>query len=170
MTPQEIIEEYNKGYFDISYSITVEGRVILLSSPNGTDKNNLFHKLYKDSLDGSNDFKKYDMYWYQDPRFNIDLRWVKKTTIGEEIIEEVHVCKRNVDDSNWDFEEFPKLVADGYKPTSSWFEGMCRQYNNDARKIAQELECLSESTLIKVRDKITGIISEMSILELYKNI
>jgi len=131
MTPQEIIEEYNKGYFDISYSITVEGRVILLSSPNGTDKNNLFHKLYKDSLDGSNDFKKYDMYWYQDPRFNIDLRWVKKTTIGEEIIEDIVRCS--------DSTEFDALKKLDYKPTNLWYEGMCKNYCDDQIKVGNEL-------------------------------
>jgi len=32
------------------------------------------------------------------------------------------------------------MVDDGYKPTSSWYEEMCRGMNNDSRMIAQELD------------------------------
>lgn len=119
--------------------LSTGGGAILLSTPNGFDP--LYHALYNAAIKGENDFKIFEMNWYQDPRFNKDLRWVKKITVGEEEVEEVHICKRNEDDTNWDFAEFPDLVKNGYKPTSSWFEEMCRQYNNDKRKIAQELEC-----------------------------
>ncbi len=119
--------------------LSTGGGAILLSTPNGFDE--LYYELYDKALAGENDFKIFEMNWYQDPRFNKDLKWIRKMVIDDKEVDEEYIGKRNADDTNWDFTEFAQLIADGFKPTSTWFEGMCRQYNNDRRKIAQELEC-----------------------------
>jgi hypothetical protein len=47
----------------------------------------------------------------------------------------------SVDFKDRNFEEIKKKIDDGYKPTSSWFEGMVKKLKFDKRKISQELEC-----------------------------
>jgi hypothetical protein len=42
---------------------------------------------------------------------------------------------------DFDMKEYNKLMEDGYKPFSSWFESMSKKFKYDRRKIAQELEC-----------------------------
>jgi hypothetical protein len=42
---------------------------------------------------------------------------------------------------DFDMKEYNKLIEDGYKPFSSWFESMSKKFKYDRRKIAQELEC-----------------------------
>jgi hypothetical protein len=42
---------------------------------------------------------------------------------------------------DFDMKEYLKLLEDGYKPFSSWFESMSKKFKYDRRKIAQELEC-----------------------------
>ena len=112
-------------------SLSTGGGAILLSTPNGYDA--LYYALYQGAIIGKNEFKVFEMNWFQDPRFNKDLKWVKG--VDEKI------CRRNLTNTNWNFSDFEKYKRAGYKPTSSWFESMCSQFNNDARKIAQELEC-----------------------------
>lgn len=39
------------------------------------------------------------------------------------------------------YDEVKEYISKGYKPCSSWFEGMVRKLKYDKRKVAQELEC-----------------------------
>jgi hypothetical protein len=64
--------------------------------------------------------------WYQDPRYNKDLQWLK----ADEIITEVEFT----------LDSFEEMVKKGYKPTSTWYRDMCKGMNNDKKKIAQELD------------------------------
>jgi hypothetical protein len=66
------------------------------------------------------------MKWYEDLRYNKDLRWIK----GDEIISEIEFT----------FDSYNLKVGEGWKPTSSWYEEMCLGMNNDAKMIAQELD------------------------------
>jgi hypothetical protein len=100
------------------------GRATLISTPNGMDA--LYYKTYEQAKSGDNDFNVIEMKWYEDLRYNKDLRWLKE----DEVIEEVEFT----------FESYDKMIRDGYKPTSGWYEDMCRGMNNDARMIAQELD------------------------------
>lgn len=104
--------------------LSTGGSAIVLSTPNGFDP--FFFALYNGMVKGENDFKCYVMNWYTDPRFNKDLSWVKKDAET--------LFNKNED-------SFHDLIASGYKPTSSWYKEMCRQYNNDKRKIAMEIDC-----------------------------
>lgn len=111
-------------------SCATGGRVMLISTPNGMDP--LYHQTYKQSKDGENTYNIIEMKWYEDPRYNKDLRWIKKDSTGE-ICEEVEEVEFIVDN-------YQKMLDTGFKPTSSWYEGMCMNLNNNARKIAQELD------------------------------
>jgi len=100
------------------------GRATLISTPNGMDS--LYYKTYDQARTKKNNFNVVEMKWYEDLRYNKDLRWVK----GEEIHVEVEFT----------FDSYNKMLEDGWKPTSTWYEQMCMGMNNDAKMIAQELD------------------------------
>lgn len=127
-------------------SLSTGGRAIFISTPNGQDP--LYYKTYDESLKGKNDFKIFDMYWWQDPRFNKDLTFEKHLIVdvenGEggtkrEVVTETKVARKTIEDK-WDFDSIRDLIEQGYEPTSIWFRTMCATYNWDERKIAQELK------------------------------
>jgi hypothetical protein len=97
-------------------------------TPNGLDP--VFYKTYNNAKNGVSDFVANELYWYYDPRYGNDLYWKKKNKDGVEIIHK----EPNKDN-------YKKLINDGWKPSSPWFESMAAKFNNDKKKIAQELEC-----------------------------
>jgi hypothetical protein len=111
-------------------SCATGGKVMLISTPNGMDS--LYYKTYEMSKTGDNDYNIIEMRWYEDPRYNKDLRWIKKDKSGE-IIEEIIECEFTLDN-------YIKMLKEGYKPVSTWYNRMCANLNNNARKIAQELD------------------------------
>jgi hypothetical protein len=86
----------------------------------------LYYETYAQSKARKNNFNIIEMKWYEDLRYNKDLKWIK----GDELIDEVE----------FSFDSYNRMIIGGYKPTSSWYEEMCRGMNNDARMIAQELD------------------------------
>lgn len=100
------------------------GKATLISTPKGMDA--LYYKTYDQAKNGKNNFNIVEMKWYEDLRYNKDLRWYK----GDEWNAEVEFT----------FESYNKWLAEGFKPTSSWYEQMCLGMNNDAKMIAQELD------------------------------
>jgi Terminase large subunit, T4likevirus-type, N-terminal len=100
------------------------GKATLISTPNGMDK--LYYETYTQSKAKKNNFNIIEMKWYEDLRYNKDLKWLKD---GEELPE-----------IEFTFDSYKRKIAEGYKPTSSWYEEMCRGMNNDAKMIAQELD------------------------------
>jgi len=100
------------------------GKATLISTPNGMDK--LYYETYAQSKAKKNNFNVIEMKWYEDLRYNKDLKWIK----GDELIAEI----------DFNFDSYNQKIAEGYKPTSSWYEEMCRGMNNDSRMIAQELD------------------------------
>jgi hypothetical protein len=112
-------------------SLSTGGHSILISTPNGYDP--LYHKTYKMAKDGKNNFNVVEMKWFEDPRYNKGLKWIKTEVVdGEEVVEEMI----ENDKSKWD-----DIIKDGWEATSPWFENMCAQLNHNARSIAQELLC-----------------------------
>jgi len=97
-------------------------------TPNGMDP--LYYKTYDQSKQKKNSFNVVEMKWYEDLRYNKGLRWLKKDGETELEISEVEFT----------FESYNRMVSDGFKPTSYWYEEMCRGMNNDAKMIAQELD------------------------------
>jgi len=127
--------EGNKGeefYTAAQPSLSTGGRSILISTPNGYDP--LYHKAYANAKSGDNNFNIIEMRWYEDPRYNKGMTWVKKerNKDGEETIQ----TKEDFNKENWD-----DLIKDNWEPTSDWFENMCAQLNHNPRSIAQELLC-----------------------------
>jgi intein/homing endonuclease len=100
------------------------GKATLISTPNGLDE--LYYKTYDQAKTRKNNFNIIEMKWYEDLRYNKDLRWVKDGVEQKEY--------------EFTFESYEKRIDEGWKPTSSWYEEMCRGMNNDPRMIAQELD------------------------------
>jgi hypothetical protein len=113
-------------------------KTVMVSTPNGMDE--LYYKTYRQALDHENNFTAVQFRWYQDPRFNKNLKWTKKNDkTGEEMVDTDPI----IDDEGgvkYDEKRWEKLERAGWKPTSPWYEEMCRSFNNDEVKIAQELD------------------------------
>jgi phage FluMu gp28-like protein len=105
-------------------SLGTGGKATLISTPNGMDE--LYYKTYDKARNKKNKFNIIEMKWYEDYRYNRDLRWVKGDVTTVEV--------------EFTFESYNKKIADGWKPTSTWYEDMCLGMNNDSKMIAQELD------------------------------
>ena len=140
------IEADNDFWSACMASLSTGGKVIVVSTPNGYDQ--IYYEIYDQALRGINDFKISEMFWYRDPRYTKDLYMVKTNDLTHFL--------RNREDYNLDevvvdlsidnpYERDHSIVTDyikqGYKPCSSWFEGMVKKLKYDKRKVAQELEC-----------------------------
>lgn len=106
------------------------GRATLISTPRGMDA--LYYKTYDLAKQKKNGFNIIEMKWYEDLRYNKDLKWYRKDEEAEttEVIEE----------TEFTFDSYQRKIDDGWKPTSSWYEEMCLGMNNDSKMIAQELD------------------------------
>lgn len=116
----------------------INKKCFMVSTPNGKDQ--LYYKTYTQAVKGENNFHVVEFKWFQDPRYNRNLKWYKKDEKTGEIdwdIDTVIDSKGNV---KYDEERWRELERNGWKATSPWFEGMCKSFNNDSQKIAQELE------------------------------
>jgi hypothetical protein len=115
-----------------------DAKIIMVSTPNGKDE--LYYNTYRQAVLGANNFKVVDFKWYQDLRYNRNLKWYKKNEKTGETIWEVEKTLDEFGKINYDEERWKKLVSDGWTPTSPWYEGMCQSYSNDKIMIAQELD------------------------------
>jgi hypothetical protein len=120
-------------------SLSTGGKVILISTPNGHDP--IYHGVYDLALKGENDFHITDLRWFKDPRYTKDLRWIKCTDIVHYMLNRELYNDDEVVMKEFDINKYEQYLDDGYKPFSSWFEGMSKKFKYDKRKIAQELEC-----------------------------
>jgi len=113
-------------------------KTVMVSTPNGRDE--LYYNTYRQALTHENGFTAVQFRWYQDPRFNKYLVWKKKDSItGEWLYDEDRVID---DEGNIEYNEerWTKLEHGGWKAESPWYIEMCRKFNNDSMKIAQELD------------------------------
>jgi hypothetical protein len=120
-------------------SLSTGGKIILISTPNGYDP--IYYGVYDQALRGINDFHITDLRWFKDPRYTKDLRWIKCQDICHYMLNREQYNDDEVVLYDFDMKEYNKLIEDGYKPFSSWFESMSKKFKYDRRKIAQELEC-----------------------------
>jgi hypothetical protein len=126
-------------------SLSTGGKVIVISTPNGYDA--IYYPIYDQSLKNMNNFKITEMFWWRDPRYTKDLEFIKVKDIihyylNREEYKDVEIISyENVPQEQRNYEDFKKLMDDGYKPHSSWFEKMAKKLKFDRRKISQELEC-----------------------------
>jgi hypothetical protein len=120
-------------------SLSTGGKIILISTPNGYDP--IYYGVYDQALRGINDFHITDLRWFKDPRYTKDLHWVKCSDICHYMLNREQYNDDEVVLHDFDMTNYNKLLEDGYKPFSSWFESMSKKFKYDRRKIAQELEC-----------------------------
>ena len=106
------------------------GGVIMVSTPSGYDS--VFYPHYKGAVEKSNNFKAVELWWFNDPRYNQGLSWLKNKGNKNEI---------RLEDKGWSKEERIKLMNDGWEASSPWFERQIADANGDMKKIAQELLC-----------------------------
>ena len=120
-------------------SLSTGGKIILISTPNGYDP--IYYGVYDQALRGINDFHITDLRWFKDPRYTKDLHWVKCQDICHYMLNREQYNDDEVVLREFDMNNYHDLEEEGYKPFSSWFEGMSKKFKYDRRKIAQELEC-----------------------------
>jgi len=113
-------------------------KTVMVSTPNGKDE--LYYNTYRQALSHENNFVAVQFRWYQDPRFNKYLVWKKKNEeTGEWMFDQDPI----VDEEGgikYDEERWARLEHDGWTPDAPWYDEMCKQFNNDSMKIAQELD------------------------------
>ena len=113
-------------------------KIVMVSTPNGKDE--LYYNTYRQALTKENNYHAVEFKWYQDLRYNKFLTWSKK----DEETGEVEVIKEETLDETgtikYDEEKWRELERKGWKPMSPWYESMCKSFNNDSMKIAQELD------------------------------
>jgi hypothetical protein len=147
-------KEDNEFHMSIIYNQFVNHQ-----TPNGLDP--VFYKTFQGAIRGENNFKAVELWWYNDPRYNKDLDWVKNKGMENEL---------RIKDENWDKARRLKMVEDGWSPTSPWLEQQIRQANGDMRKIAQEIMCVFGDAIITYRDDNENKIHESTISEFYENV
>lgn len=152
-------EKAGKFWTAAKPTLQTGGNAILVSTPNSLDE--VYYKTFDGAIKGQNNFKAVELWWYNDPRYNKDLCWLKNKGKINEI---------KLVDENWNYEYRKKLVSDGWEASSPWFESQVRDSNGDMRKIAQELLCVFGLAEIKIKDKKTDIIENITIGELHKRL
>ena len=126
-------------------SLSTGGKVIVVSTPNGYDP--IYYEIYDQALRGMNDFKISEMFWFKDPRYTKDLQLIKVEDLihyylNREDYKDLDILDYSTSSPRGrDFDEIKQKIADGYKPTSAWFESMVKKLKYDKRKVSQELEC-----------------------------
>lgn len=114
-----------------------DAKIIMVSTPNGKDA--LYYKTYVNALDKKNNYNPVEFKWFQDLRYNRYLKWYRHnndTGGNDEIVETVIGTKGEIE---YNEERWRELEREGWIPTSPWYVSMCKSFNNDSQKIAQEL-------------------------------
>ena len=113
-------------------------KTVMVSTPNGHDE--LYYNTYKQALAHENNFTAVQFRWYQDPRYNKNLKWFKKGKDDEKVKWFYEPTLDETGTVKYDEEHWEKMVQDGWTPRSPWYDEMCKSFNNDSMKIAQELD------------------------------
>lgn len=113
-------------------------KTVMVSTPNGMDA--LYYNTYRQALAHENNFVAVQFRWYQDPRFNKKLVWRKKNEETGEWLYDQDPIIDNEGGIKYDEARWARLEHDGWKPDSPWYQDMCKSFNNDEMKIAQELD------------------------------
>ena len=144
-------------------------KIIMVSTPNGKDE--LYYKTYKQAIAKENNYTAVEFKWFQDPRYNKNLKWFRK---NEEKGDVEWIVEETLDETgtiNYDEERWRNLEREGWTPSSPWYTLMCKQFNNDRMKITQELdvsfmgsannvvpaEVIEMQNVVNVRDPITTL-------------
>lgn len=121
-------EKGDKFWESAGPSLQTGGSAIMVSTPNGYDP--VFYKTFNLAKQNKNDFKAIELYWFNDPRYNIDLKWYKNRDKDDEI------C---IKDENFNNDKRIKLFNEGWEPYNVWMSKQIKRVNGDMRKIRQEI-------------------------------
>ena len=152
-------EKGDKFWTSAQPTLQTGGAAIMVSTPSGLDP--VFYKTFDSARKGKSTFKAVELWWFNDPRYNKDLVWLKNKDKTNEI---------RLIDENWDIKRRIQLMDDGWEASSPWFEEQIMNANGDMRKIAQELLCVFGDATITVRNKNTGLIETLRIEDLYNRL
>jgi hypothetical protein len=139
------IEADNDFWSACMASLSTGGKVIVISTPNGYDP--IYYEIYDQSIRGYNNFKITEMFWFRDPRYSKDLYLVKCDNIVDYLLnrddypKDIVIDYHNLPREEKSNQKIKEYFLQGYKPCSSWFEGMVKKLKYDKRKVSQELEC-----------------------------
>lgn len=115
-----------------------DSKIVMISTPNGKDE--LYYNTYRKALSKENSYTAVEFKWFQDLRYNKYLKWYRK----DEATGDVEWMEEKVLDSTgtveYDEERWRGYERDGWRATSPWYIQMCKDFNNDSIKIAQELD------------------------------
>jgi len=120
------------------------GKVVVISTPNGYDR--IYYEIYDQALRNMNEFKITEMVWYRDPRYTKDLFLVKTKDMIHYLLNKEEYSKDDIIDLSHensyerDHQKVIEYIEEGYKPCSSWYEGMVKKLKYDKRKVSQEIE------------------------------
>lgn len=106
------------------------GAAIMVSTPSGLDA--VFYKIFEGARKKKNNFTAVELWWFNDPRYNKELVWLKHKG---------HDNEKKWIDEGWSAQRRIELKDDGWEASSPWFEEQVVDAEGDMRKIAQELLC-----------------------------
>ena len=125
-------KEWNEHHMSLIYN-----GLITHNTPNGLDP--IFYKTFNAARNNKSNFNAIELWWFNDPRYiqdketgKLDLEWIKNKGKENETI---------IKDEGWSVEERIKLHNEGWEATSSWFRDQVIEYNEDMKKLSQELLC-----------------------------
>ena len=136
------IENGNDVYASAIPTVSTGGHVIMISTPNGKDL--LYYETCRQAklkgTDEWNNFELVEMKWYQDPRYNKFLEWYRKDKETGEVTIKKEPTVNKLGDIKYDNKHWENKIPDRSKPRSPRYIKKRQQFNNDAQKIAQELD------------------------------
>jgi len=124
------VDKNDKFWTSAKPTLNTGGSAIMVSTPNSLDP--VFYKTFDGARKGENNFKAVELWWFNDPRYNKELCWLKNKGKQNEI---------KFVDENWTKEHRIKLMDDGWEASSPWFEEQVRDANGNMKVIAQEVLC-----------------------------
>ena len=113
-------------------------KIIMVSTPNGKDQ--LYYRTYSQAMTRRNNYYIVEFKWFQDPRYNRNLKWYRKNEKTGETEWDVDPVVGEGGRIAYDEARWKRLEREGWSPTSPWYEKMCQTFNNDSQRIAQELD------------------------------
>jgi hypothetical protein len=154
------IEKGKTVYSQAAATTATGGRIVMISTPNGKDE--LYYDIYNKAKKEENDFHLVELKWFQDPRYNKNLKWEKlnKETGKVDIVIEDVISKDGSIEYNP--EHWESMESQGYKPSSPWYVKMCNTFNQDRQKIAQELDVSFLGS--------AGTVVDIDVIEFHKKI
>lgn len=115
-----------------------DAKIVMVSTPNGKDM--LYYNTYSKAVKKVNNYVAVEFKWFQDLRYNRNLRWSKRNSETGEVEWDIDPVVGPNGAVRYDEDRWKRLESEGWKPESPWYIDMCKTFNWDEQKIAQELD------------------------------